>query len=43
MLGIQLKQKSEMYERFMQWKVLVEKSIGYNLKTLCTDNGACTV
>lgn len=34
-----LKQKSEVFSKFCEWKALVEKSSGHKLKTLCTDNG----
>ena len=34
-----LKRKSEVFERFLEWKALVEKSSGHKLKILRTDNG----
>ena len=34
-----LKQKSEAFSKFCEWKALVEKSSGHKLKTLRTDNG----
>ena len=34
-----LKNKHEVYQKFLEWKVLVERSSGYKLKTLRTDNG----
>ena len=34
-----LKHKHEVFERFLQWKAMVEKSTGQKLKTLRTDNG----
>ena len=34
-----LKQKSEVFERFLEWKIMVEKSTGKKLQTLRTDNG----
>nr|KYP63308.1 Retrovirus-related Pol polyprotein from transposon TNT 1-94 [Cajanus cajan] len=34
-----LKQKNEVFDRFKEWKVLVETQIGRNLKKLRTDNG----
>ena len=34
-----LKQKSEVFSRFLEWKAVAEKSSGHKLKTLRTDNG----
>lgn len=34
-----LKRKSEVYQRFREWKVLVEKATGRKVKTLRSDNG----
>ena len=34
-----LKHKHEVFERFLEWKAMVEKSTGQKLKTLRTDNG----
>ena len=34
-----LKNKSQIFEKFVEWKALVENSFGQKLKTLCTDNG----
>ena len=34
-----LKKKSEVFTRFKEWKVLVEKSIDRKLKSIRTDNG----
>ena len=34
-----LKQKSQVFERFLEWKIMVEKSTGKKLQTLRTDNG----
>ena len=34
-----LKTKDQVFERFLEWKALVEKSTGKKLKTLRTDNG----
>ena len=34
-----LKQKSEAFHKFCEWKVMVEKAYGKTLKTLRTDNG----
>ena len=34
-----LKHKSEVLQKFTEWKRLVEKSSGLKLKTLRTDNG----
>ena len=34
-----LKHKSEVFDRFLEWKVMVEKASGHNLKILRTDNG----
>ena len=34
-----LKQKSEVFSKFCEWKAFVEKSSGHKLKTLRTDNG----
>ena len=34
-----LKNKSEVFEKFVEWKVLVENSTGQKLKTVRTDNG----
>ena len=33
------KNKSEVFTRFKEWKVLVEKSIDRKLKSIRTDNG----
>ena len=34
-----LKRKDQVFEMFLEWKALVEKSTCQNLKVLCTDNG----
>ena len=34
-----LKRKDQVFERFLEWKALVEKSTGRKLKALHTDNG----
>ena len=34
-----LKQKDQVFEKFLEWKALVEKSTGRKLKALRTDNG----
>ena len=34
-----LKRKDQVFERFLEWKALVEKSTGRKLKALRTDNG----
>ena len=34
-----LKHKSEVFEKFTEWKAVVEKSSGMKLKVLRTDNG----
>ena len=34
-----LKQKSEVFERFLEWKAMVERSTGKKLQTLRSDNG----
>ena len=34
-----MKHKSEVFEKFMEWKAFVEKSSGYKVKKLRTDNG----
>lgn len=34
-----LKHKRDVFERFMEWKTMAEKSTGHNVKTLRTDNG----
>ncbi|KAK4392578.1 Retrovirus-related Pol polyprotein from transposon TNT 1-94 [Sesamum angolense] len=34
-----MKQKSEVFEKFRNWKIFVENQTGKNLKTLRTDNG----
>ena len=34
-----LKHKSRVFEKFLEWKALIEKSIGETLQTLRTDNG----
>ena len=34
-----MKTKDQLFERFLEWKALVEKSTGRKLKTLRTDNG----
>ena len=34
-----LKNKSQVVEKFVEWKALVEDSIGQKLKTIRTDNG----
>ena len=34
-----LKSKDQVFEKFTEWKALVEKSTGWKLKTLHTDNG----
>ena len=34
-----LKHKDEVFDKFFEWKALVEKSTGQKLKALCIDNG----
>ena len=34
-----LKHKSEVFDKFLEWKALVEKSSGQKVKALHTDNG----
>ena len=34
-----LKHKDEVFQCFLEWKTLVEKSSGHQVKVLCTDNG----
>ena len=34
-----LKHKGEVFQRFQEWKALVEKSSGRKIKNLCSDNG----
>ena len=34
-----LKNKSEVFKKFPEWKSMVEKSRGEKIKTLCSDNG----
>ena len=34
-----LKHKCEVFQRFQEWKTLVERSSGRKIKTLCSDNG----
>ena len=34
-----LKHKSEVFDRFLEWKAMVEKASGHDLKILRTDNG----
>ena len=34
-----LKRKSEVFEKFLEWKSMVERSTGRNLKVLCSNNG----
>ena len=34
-----LKHKSEVFKKFREWKAMVEKSSGLNIKTICSDNG----
>ena len=34
-----IKQKEQVFEKFLEWKALVEKSTGRKLKALRTDNG----
>ena len=34
-----LKHKDEVFQQFVEWKTLVEKSSGHKLEVLCTDNG----
>ena len=34
-----LKHKDEVFQRFVEWKTLVEKASGHKLKVLRTDNG----
>ena len=38
-LGYSLKSKDQVFDRFLEWKALVENSSGKRLKTLHTDNG----
>lgn len=33
-----LKHKSEVFDRFLEWKAMVEKTSGHKLKVLRTDN-----
>ena len=39
MCGYVLKRKDQVFEKFLEWKALVEKSTGRKLKVLRTDNG----
>ena len=34
-----LKKKDQVFEKFLEWKTMVEKETGKNLKALCTDTG----
>ena len=34
-----LKRKDQVFEKFLEWKTLVEKSTGQKLKVLRSDNG----
>jgi hypothetical protein len=34
-----IKTKDQVFDRFLEWKVLIEKSSGKKLETLRTDNG----
>ncbi len=34
-----LKNKSDVFDKFLNWKAMVEKLIGLKLKVLCSDNG----
>ena len=34
-----MKHKSEAFQKFTEWKAMVEKSSGLKIKALCTDNG----
>ena len=34
-----LKQKSEVFSKFVEWKTVIEKATGKQVKTLCSDNG----
>ena len=34
-----LKQKSEVFSKFFEWKAMIEKATGKTVKTLHTDNG----
>ena len=34
-----LKQKDQVFKKFLEWKALVEKSAGRKPKVLCSDNG----
>ena len=34
-----LKSKNQVFEKFVEWKALVETSSGQKFKSLCTDNG----
>lgn len=34
-----LKGKDEVFQKFLEWKAMTEKSTGKQLKVLCTDNG----
>ena len=38
-LGLPLKTKDQVFDRFLGWKAMVEKSSGKKLKTFRTDNG----
>ena len=33
------KKKDQIFEKFLEWKTMVEKETGKNIKALCTDNG----
>ncbi len=35
-----LKRKGEVFQKFLEWKAMAEKSTGRQLKTIRTDNGA---
>lgn len=34
-----LKSKDQVFEKFLEWKAMVEKSVGRKLKVFQTDNG----
>ena len=38
-MDLQLKQKSEAFEKFKEWKVLVETQTNRKVRKLITDNG----
>jgi len=34
-----LKQKENVFQKFLEWKAIIEQSSGRQLRVLCTDNG----